>query len=91
MGEARKRPRCCPDQGKEIYGRVRDKAVEGAKVADKTVRANPYQAIAIGVVSGRSSVICWAAAVPAIDSVMEESPSASNNWPRPRNSSRAGC
>jgi ElaB/YqjD/DUF883 family membrane-anchored ribosome-binding protein len=28
---------------------VRDKAVAGAKVADQTVRENPYQAIAIGV------------------------------------------
>lgn len=49
VGEARKRLAAALDQGKEIYGRVRDKAVEGAKVADKTVRANPYQAIAIGV------------------------------------------
>lgn len=49
VGEARKRLAAALDQGKEIYGRVRDKAVEGAKVADKTVRENPYQAIAIGV------------------------------------------
>jgi DUF883 C-terminal glycine zipper region len=28
---------------------VRDKAIEGAKVADQTVRENPYQAIGIGV------------------------------------------
>lgn len=49
VGEARKRLAAALEQGKEIYGRVRDKAVEGAKVADKTVRANPYQAIAIGV------------------------------------------
>jgi ElaB/YqjD/DUF883 family membrane-anchored ribosome-binding protein len=28
---------------------VRDKAVAGAKVADQSVRENPYQAIAIGV------------------------------------------
>jgi ElaB/YqjD/DUF883 family membrane-anchored ribosome-binding protein len=37
------------ERGKEIYGRVREQAVEGAKVADQTVRENPYQAIAIGV------------------------------------------
>jgi ElaB/YqjD/DUF883 family membrane-anchored ribosome-binding protein len=49
VGEARKRLAAALEQGKEIYGRVRDKAVEGAKVADQTVRANPYQAIAIGV------------------------------------------
>ncbi len=49
VGEARKRLAAALESGKEIYGRVRDKAVEGAKVADKTVRENPYQAIAIGV------------------------------------------
>ena len=47
--EARKRLAAALESGKEIYGRVRDKAVAGAKVADQTVRDNPYQAIAIGV------------------------------------------
>ena len=49
VGEARKRLAAALESGKEIYGRVKDKAVEGAKAADETVRANPYQAIAIGV------------------------------------------
>jgi len=49
VGEARKRLAAALESGKEIYGRVRDRAVEGAKVADQTVRENPYQAIAIGV------------------------------------------
>ena len=49
VGEARKRLATALESGKEIYGRVRDRAVEGAKVADQTVRENPYQAIAIGV------------------------------------------
>lgn len=49
VGEARKRLAAALEQGKEIYGRVKEKAVEGAKAADQTVRANPYQAIAIGV------------------------------------------
>ena len=49
VGEARKRLAAALESGKEIYGRVKDKAVEGAKAADATVRANPYQAIAIGV------------------------------------------
>jgi ElaB/YqjD/DUF883 family membrane-anchored ribosome-binding protein len=49
VGEARKRLAAALESGKEIYGRVREKAVAGAKVADETVRANPYQAIAIGV------------------------------------------
>jgi len=51
VGEARNRLAAALDSGKEIYGRVRDKAVQGAKVADQTVRENPYQAmlIALGV------------------------------------------
>jgi ElaB/YqjD/DUF883 family membrane-anchored ribosome-binding protein len=49
VNDARKRLAVALERGKEIYGNVRDKAVEGAKVADKTVRENPYQAIAIGV------------------------------------------
>ena len=49
VGEARKRLATALESGKEIYGRVRDRAVEGAKAADQTVRENPYQAIAIGV------------------------------------------
>lgn len=49
VGEARKRLAAALESGKEIYGRVKEKAIEGAKVADKTVRENPYQAIAIGV------------------------------------------
>ncbi len=49
VGEARKRLAAALESGKEMYSRVKEKAVEGAKVADETVRANPYQAIAIGV------------------------------------------
>ena len=49
VGEARKRLAAALESGKEMYSRVKDKAIEGAKVADETVRANPYQAIAIGV------------------------------------------
>jgi ElaB/YqjD/DUF883 family membrane-anchored ribosome-binding protein len=49
VGEARKRLAAALDSAKEMAGCVRDKAVAGAKVADKTVRENPYQAIAIGV------------------------------------------
>jgi len=49
VGEARKRLAMALERGKEIAGNVRDKAVAGAKVADKTIRENPYQAIAIGV------------------------------------------
>jgi ElaB/YqjD/DUF883 family membrane-anchored ribosome-binding protein len=47
VGEARKRLAAALGSAKEIAGRVRDKAVEGAQAADKTVRENPYQAIGI--------------------------------------------
>jgi ElaB/YqjD/DUF883 family membrane-anchored ribosome-binding protein len=54
--EARKRLAAALESGKEIAGRVRDKAVEGAKAADKAVREHPYQAIGIafgvGVIIG---------------------------------------
>jgi ElaB/YqjD/DUF883 family membrane-anchored ribosome-binding protein len=49
VSEARKRLAAALESGKEIYGRVRDKAVEGAKAADEAVHEHPYQAIAIGV------------------------------------------
>lgn len=49
IGEARKRLAAALDHGKEIYGRVRDKAADGARAADEAVHEHPYQAIAIGV------------------------------------------
>ena len=49
VSEARKRLAAALERGKEIYGAVRDKAVEGAKAADEAVHEHPYQAIAIGV------------------------------------------
>jgi ElaB/YqjD/DUF883 family membrane-anchored ribosome-binding protein len=60
VGEARKRLAAALENGKEIYGRVREKAVEGAKAADQTVRENPYQAIAIAL--GVGAVIGFLAA-----------------------------
>jgi len=45
VSEARKRLAAALESGKELYGRVRDKAVEGAKVADKAVHEHPYEAI----------------------------------------------
>ena len=47
--EARKRLSTALNNGKEIYDRVKEKAVEGAKVADQTVREHPYQAMAIAL------------------------------------------
>lgn len=49
VSDARKRLAAALDSAKQIGGRVRDQAVAGAKVADQTVRENPYQSIAIGV------------------------------------------
>ena len=49
VGEARKRLAAALERGREIAGTVRDKAVAGAKVADQSIRENPYQAVAIGV------------------------------------------
>jgi ElaB/YqjD/DUF883 family membrane-anchored ribosome-binding protein len=47
VSEARKRLVAALDSAKEIAGRVRDKAVEGAKAADGAVREHPYQAIGV--------------------------------------------
>ena len=52
VGEARKRLAAALDRGKEIYGRVREKAVEGAKAADEAVHEHPYQAIGIALAAG---------------------------------------
>ena len=51
VGEARKRLAAALERAKEIAERVRDKAVQGAKVADEAVHEHPYQAmvIALGV------------------------------------------
>jgi ElaB/YqjD/DUF883 family membrane-anchored ribosome-binding protein len=49
VGEARNRLAAALERGKEIYGRAREKVVEGAKAADEAVHEHPYQAIAIGV------------------------------------------
>jgi ElaB/YqjD/DUF883 family membrane-anchored ribosome-binding protein len=49
VGDARKRLAAALERGKEVCGRVREKAIESAKAADVVVREHPYQAIAIGV------------------------------------------
>jgi ElaB/YqjD/DUF883 family membrane-anchored ribosome-binding protein len=50
--EARKRLAAALERGNEIYGSVREKAVEGAKAANEAAHEHPYQAIAIGVGAG---------------------------------------
>jgi ElaB/YqjD/DUF883 family membrane-anchored ribosome-binding protein len=52
VGEARRRLTAALDRGKEIAGRVREKTIDGAKVADKTVREHPYEAIGIAFALG---------------------------------------
>ena len=56
VSEARKRLAAALESGKELYGRVRDKTVEGAKVVDETVHEHPYQAMGlafgVGVIIG---------------------------------------
>ena len=49
VGEARKRLAVALEKAKEIAGRVRDKAVQGAKVADEAVHEHPYQAMAVAL------------------------------------------
>ena len=49
VGEARKRLAAALENGKELYGRARDKAVEGVKATDQAVREHPYQAIGIAL------------------------------------------
>jgi ElaB/YqjD/DUF883 family membrane-anchored ribosome-binding protein len=49
VGDARKRLAAALEHAKAICGRVKEKAVEGAKVADQAVHEHPYQAIAIAL------------------------------------------
>jgi ElaB/YqjD/DUF883 family membrane-anchored ribosome-binding protein len=47
VAEARRRLAAALDSGKQVFGRVREKAVEGAQAADQLVRENPYQTLVI--------------------------------------------
>ena len=49
VAEARKRLEAALESGKQLYGRVRDKAIEGARAADVSVRENPSQVIGIAL------------------------------------------
>jgi ElaB/YqjD/DUF883 family membrane-anchored ribosome-binding protein len=49
VSEARKRLAAALENGKETYGRVIDKAVGGAKVADQAVHEHPYESIGIAL------------------------------------------
>jgi ElaB/YqjD/DUF883 family membrane-anchored ribosome-binding protein len=52
VGEARKRLAAALERGKEIYGRVREKAVECAKATDAAVHKHPYQAMGVALAAG---------------------------------------
>jgi ElaB/YqjD/DUF883 family membrane-anchored ribosome-binding protein len=47
VGKARKRLGAAMERGKEVYGQVRDNALDGVKATDQAVRERPYRAIAI--------------------------------------------
>ena len=49
---ARQRLAAALARGKDICGRVREKAVEGAKATDQAVHEHPYQAIGIAFAVG---------------------------------------
>ena len=49
VGEARQRLETALERAKVIATEVRGNAIQGAKAADDSVRAHPYQAIAIGL------------------------------------------
>ena len=48
IGAARRRLAGALEASKETYARLREKAAQGAKVVDETVRTHPYEAIGVG-------------------------------------------
>jgi ElaB/YqjD/DUF883 family membrane-anchored ribosome-binding protein len=60
VGEARQRLAAALERGNEIYGRVREQAVEGVKAADECVQEHPYQAI--GIALGVGAILGYLAA-----------------------------
>ena len=52
VGEARKRLAAALERGQEMCGRVREKAMEGAKAADEVVHEHPYQAMGVALAVG---------------------------------------
>ena len=49
VSEARQRLAAALERGQELCGRVKEKAVEGAKATDQAVHEHPYQAIGIAL------------------------------------------
>lgn len=57
VAEARERLSAVLERAKETCGRVREKAVQGAKAADQTLHEHPYQAI--GIAFGLGALIAF--------------------------------
>jgi len=49
VADARKRLAAALDSGKELMGRVREKAAQHVSAADQVIRDNPYQTVAIAL------------------------------------------
>jgi len=60
VGKARKRLGAAMERGKEVYGQVRDNALDGAKATDQAVRDHPYQVL--GIALGIGALIGFLAA-----------------------------
>jgi len=60
VSDARQRLAAALERGKEIFGRVREKAVAGAKATDEAMHEHPYQAI--GIAFGVGALIGFLAA-----------------------------
>jgi ElaB/YqjD/DUF883 family membrane-anchored ribosome-binding protein len=48
IAAARERLADALSSGKQTYARLQQRVVDGAKVADQTVRTHPYQSVAVG-------------------------------------------
>ncbi|HLH57449.1 MAG TPA: hypothetical protein VKY92_27970 [Verrucomicrobiae bacterium] len=51
-GESPKRLTAALERGKEVYGRLQEKAIHYTKATDKALRDHPYQAIGIAFAIG---------------------------------------
>jgi ElaB/YqjD/DUF883 family membrane-anchored ribosome-binding protein len=60
VDKARKRLGAAMERGKEVYGQVRDKALDGVRVTDQAVRDHPYQVL--GIAFGVGALIGFLAA-----------------------------
>jgi len=61
VSAARKRLAAALEDGKDIYGRARDKAVEGARAADEALHEHPYPAV--GIALGVGALVGYLVAV----------------------------